>query len=226
MVPHTYTCFHFGRSSDSKGMDASCKWNIQTVPYLQRLESFSPSAICYVAQKKREAPELQRPHPQILCAKQNLFRPNVNTLACALKSCQNLGSCQGLDKGYTMSFVCVCLCFGWKIGCSGVWRKRVCVYLCKIQRALTPVCKGTCLCVCCRPNCQTAAIFATQTGREAGEARRSFEVLFSPGSSIRPEEICHVVPPFWFPYGGGQGKDICYCLLSTYQYTYICVTDQ
>ncbi len=41
--------------------------------------------------------------------------------------------------------------------------------------------EGFCAPVCVfRPSCQTAAIFVSQTGREAGEARRSFEVLFSP----------------------------------------------
>lgn len=79
----------------------------------------------------------------------------------------------------------------------------VCAYA-KIQCAPTPVCEGAllsvfvcdCVCVCVRPRCQTAAIFASQTGREAAEARQTFEVLFSPRSSIHPEEICHVVLPF------------------------------
>lgn len=75
----------------------------------------------------------------------------------------------------------------------------VCAYA-KIQCAPTPVCEGALLsvfvCVCVRPRCQTAAIFASQTGREAAEARQTFEVLFSSRSSIHPEEICHVVLPF------------------------------
>lgn len=86
--------------------------------------------------------------------------------------------------------------------------------------------EGFCARVCFRPSCQTAAIFVSQTGREAGEARRSFEVLFSPPkSSIRPEEICHVVPPFWFPYGGGWGEGYLFLFavdISIHTHTHTC----
>ena len=65
-----------------------------------------------------------------------------------------------------------------------------------------------CLCVCARALGQAARRLLSpwvRRAREAGEARRSFEVLFSPETSIRPKEICHVVPPFWVPFGGGEG---------------------
>lgn len=80
-----------------------------------------------------------------------------------------------------------------------------------------------CVCVCFfRPSCQTAAISVSHTGGQAGKARQSFEVLFSPESSIRPEKTCHVVPPFRFQHGGGEGRDVCSYLLPTPQYTLGC----
>lgn len=60
---------------------------------------------------------------------------------------------------------------------------------------------------------------------EAGQACRSFEVLLTPGSSIRPEEIRHVVPPFRLLYGSAEGgKDICSYLPLTTQC--VCVSNR
>lgn len=91
--------------------------------------------------------------------------------------------------------MCVCVFFGVQdrlLGGDGGEKggRVVCTYAKSV--VLPHLCAKQCSCV----RCQTAAIFPSQTGSEAGEARRSFEVLFSPGSSIRPEEICHLVPPF------------------------------
>lgn len=49
--------------------------------------------------------------------------------------------------------------------------------------------------------------YLRESDGQGGLARHAepFEVVFSPESSIRPEKTCHVVPPFWFPYGGGEG---------------------
>lgn len=125
---------------------------------------------------------------------------------------------------FTKGGGCLCVVFCVRDRMFGEYSRRglVCTYA--KSCVLPHLCAKERVCVCCRPSCQTAAIFVSQTGREAGEARRSFEVLFSPESSIRPEEICHVVPPFWFPYGGAEGKGICSYLLSTSQYThtYVC----
>lgn len=129
-------------------------------------------------------------------------------------------------SSFTIGEVCVCVCLWWRIECL----KRLAIesLLCVLMQrssVLPHLCAKEhfsvclCVCVCVRPRCQTAAIFASQTGREAAEARQTFEVLFSPRSSIHPEEICHVVLPFWFPYGGVEWKGICPYLLSASQYT-------
>lgn len=82
------------------------------------------------------------------------------------------------------------------------------MYLCKILCAPTPVCKRSAsVSVCFRPSCQTAAILVSQTGREAGEARRSFEVLFSPGSFDPPRGNLSCCSTFLIPrMVGVRGK--------------------
>lgn len=116
----------------------------------------------------------------------------------------------------------LCLCFGGETGCLENTVEGLCVLLQNPACSHTCVKRSTSVCVCFRPSCQTAAISVSHTGRQAGKARQSFEVLFSPESSIRPEKTCHVVPPFRFQYGGGEGKDVCSYLLPTPQYTLGC----
>lgn len=89
----------------------------------------------------------------------------------------------------------LCLCSGAGIG---RYSRGTCVKRITSARV--------CACVLYRSSCQTAAIFVSQMGRQAGKARQNRLKWYSLlKSSIRPEKTCHVVPPFWFLFGGGGG---------------------
>lgn len=55
-----------------------------------------------------------------------------------------------------------------------------------------------CVCACVR--CQTAPILVSQTGRRAGEARQSFEVLFSPPPPHPPKKVRSALRKLVMPF--------------------------
>lgn len=87
------------------------------VPYLQRLESFSPTAItCLLCDIKRQAAAAPETSSTDIKRQVEYFYSKCKHIKfTASKSTPNVGSCQGLDKRYGVSSFtkggkCHCVC--------------------------------------------------------------------------------------------------------------------